>query len=654
MRYNAAKKNADSLREKIDRLETVVNALRESDVDLGSKNGLSGATESFLESAKSDKVLKTAGKLRISSAGGTQYIGPSHWETIIEDIGDIKAYFDKEKSPDSAADDNAYLPHNGTVMPTDIAFGIPRTYNKEAIIQLMPSRAVLDRFVAAWFNGIDSLRLILHGPTFQKEYGEFWLRQTTSSTAWLGLLLAIAGVGAECLGQAVQDQFIIRQAENLRRLTAHALALADYTLLQPYVIETLLIHIKSLLLKHHDVTSETYLLLGLASRLCTQSGYHRDAAHNPAISAFQAEMRRRVWLFICEYDVLISYQRGMFSIIGKMPKDTAEPSNLFDSDFTTDVVPSARPITELTPMTNAIMYGRLIRIVGDIIWISQGFGHGNDSEIDALEQRLEQARDALPARLRHVPINESIIDPMELTLNRYRLEILYLKALCILHQQYLHDVRKKPQRQRCLEAAEKLVNHEIVLLESCLLGGRFARESAVIRRHVHDFNLAAIILCSYLKASRTEQSSLIATEIIKQWPPLLLRACALWEEVGVTSARARRALRAIKQFCHHQTDTPNENPSFALENNRKSLENIHYDDLNGSSTSTGLTGNPTASIARVAGRGLSSARDLNLAAQAQNLCVTQSGNFAIGEEVLFQDVFGSSFSTQDYFQLDWP
>jgi len=655
LRYNAAKQKADAMRKKLDRLEIVVNALRGSDGDHGSEDVLPGATPLPSDSVRSGKTLQTAGKLRMSDAGGTQYIGPSHWETIIEDIGELKAYFDEESSPDLAAEDGLYLPHNSGVMPADIVFGITRTYNQEAIIQSMPPRAVLDRFVATWFNGIDSLRLILHGPTFQKEYSDFWQQQKTYSAAWIGLMLAIAGVGAEVVGQASQDQAILVQAEDLRRLTTHALVLADYTLLQPYVIETFMIHIKSLLLKHHDVTSETYLLLGIASRLCTQSGYHRDAAQNLAINSFQAEMRRRVWLFICEYDVLICYQRGMFSIIEKIPKDTAEPSNLFDSDLTTDVVPSGRPITEFTPMTNAIMYGRLTRVVGDIIWVSQGVTHSNDAEIDALEFRLEQVRDGLPPRLRFVPIDESIIDSEELTLDRYRLEILYLKALCILHQRYLLAVGQEHRQQRCLEAAEQLINHEITLLEACLPGGRFACEPAIIRRHVHDFNLAAVLLCSYLKASQTKGDSLTATKINKNWPSLLLRASALWEEVGVTSARARYALRAIRQFCQHQTDRPTENLSFVSEYAGMSREATGFHEANGLSSSSGPTSNPTASMTLIAGlEVVPSAQAPTQAARAQNLCTRQSGSFAVGEEQLFQEVFGTAYSTQGDFQLDWP
>lgn len=92
-----------------------------------------------------------------------------------------------------------------------------------------------------------------------------------------------------------QDLGSLPKAENFRQLAAHALLLSDHmSRLQPYVIETLLLQVKSQLLKNHDTTPLAWHLLGQAMRTMLLAGYHRDPGTNTAISPFECEMRRRM------------------------------------------------------------------------------------------------------------------------------------------------------------------------------------------------------------------------------------------------------------------------------------------------------------------------------------------------------------------------
>ena len=139
--------------------------------------------------------------------------------------------------------------------------------------------------------------------------------------------------------------------------------------------------VKSMLLSHHDTTRRIWVLLqGLVMRLCFQAGYHRDPGNNTAISSFDCEMRRRVWMFACEYDVLTSYQLGMTSLINHSTYDTAPPANLLDSDFSMDSMPSPRPADEYTPILFEIRYSRLVALYGDAMSLSRHDITSNQSE----------------------------------------------------------------------------------------------------------------------------------------------------------------------------------------------------------------------------------------------------------------------------------
>jgi hypothetical protein len=88
LRYNAArfdKQKADSMREKVDRLEDFVNRVRESQAGSASSTKIAAPQSG---SDISSEVATLIGNFRISDTGGTRYVGPGHWESIIEDVSD--------------------------------------------------------------------------------------------------------------------------------------------------------------------------------------------------------------------------------------------------------------------------------------------------------------------------------------------------------------------------------------------------------------------------------------------------------------------------------------------------------------------------------------------------------------------------------------
>ena len=309
------------------------------------------------------------------------------------------------------------------------------------------------------------------------------------SFAWLALLFAVAAAGAVVSGQARQDAATLGRGEDLRRLTTHALVHADYTASQPYVIEAIILHEKSLLLSQHDTTRRIWQLHGQIMRLCFQAGYHRDPGSNSAISAFDCEMRRRVWMFACEYDILTSYQVGMTSLINRSMCDTARPANLLDSDLSMKRIPPERSSEEYTGMLMALCYSNLTDIFADVTFPAHTLTFPKTSDTKSLQDRLDISREHLPQKLKKVPIDDSFMDPPELILDRLRLEILYWKTTCILYRPYLGRQEYKREHQHCLDAAETLVRTQIPMLEAGQHGGQLSGCTPFLRRHVHDFNL---------------------------------------------------------------------------------------------------------------------------------------------------------------------
>ncbi|KAI6804954.1 hypothetical protein KC332_g13671 [Hortaea werneckii] len=638
------------MREKIDRLESFVSELRRP----ASAVGETQPDRDAQRAVGSDKVsshdspTQHTGTLRISDTGSTQFIGPSHWESILDDLEDVKAYIN---TSESTGEDAAYRSiRSSDITPIDIHLGVTQNYTKEQLLALMPPKQTMDRLIAAWFNALDPLRLIVHAPTFQTEYQRMWLNPTTASPSFLALIFSMACLGAEVSADPTGDPSLASQAEDMRRLTAHSLVLAQYALLPPYIIETLLLHIKGLLLKENDITYKTYTLLGLATRLSTLGGYHRDPSHNQAISPLQAQMRRRVWWMIASYDIIMCYQLGQLSVINQLMKDTQLPSNLYESDLTPESVRPSRPMTENTPMTFAISYGKLTSIFGDVVYSSHTAFEAPD--VEELYERLYQARKDLPPQLQMANIEQSFLDSPEAIMHRYSLEILHQKAICILYRRALNDPSSCEARSRCLDSAQTIIKHIIELLETGWPISHFAASIMSIRRHIHDFVFVAMLLCLELKA-QMPSSSREPSENGEDWSAIvreqLLKGCQLWNKAGVTWPKARHALRAIERFvqpvpiapdglnasCFPVADLSQLPASLGMDGNQ--CEEVPQGQLQ-----TGTVDHFVSDTTNSVDMRLFSSTDMEALGPAHEW------------DSLFRDVFGPSYSAAGDDQLVWP
>ena len=96
-------------------------------------------------------------------------------------------------------------------------------------------------------------------------------------------------------------------AGTFRNLMAQCLTLADYTKPYPYLIESLIFHLHGDYCQSKEADVSVWVLVGVITRLAMRMGYHRDSKMFPNITPFQGEMRRRVWAFVRQADLLFSF-----------------------------------------------------------------------------------------------------------------------------------------------------------------------------------------------------------------------------------------------------------------------------------------------------------------------------------------------------------
>lgn len=193
-----------------------------------------------------------------------------------------------------------------------------------------------------------------------------------------------------------------------RNLMAQCLTLADYTKPYPYLIETLAFHLHGDFSQTKETDVSVWVLVGVITRLAMRMGYHRDSKMFPNISPFDGEMRRRVWTFVRQADLLFSFQVGLPPMIRTEDSDTELPRNLYDDDFDQNCkeLPESRPPNEHTPLSYLIAKSRIAYVFGRVIEQAASIQSGSYDKIMEIDAELRRARDMVPDHLAVRPIEE--------------------------------------------------------------------------------------------------------------------------------------------------------------------------------------------------------------------------------------------------------
>ncbi|KAF2716098.1 hypothetical protein K431DRAFT_279648 [Polychaeton citri CBS 116435] len=578
LRFNTARQNAASMRAKLDRLEKLFVHLK------GDSNSKVQLPDFFGQAHHDEGGAPCSSPcLKVTSfsrpAGNTYHISPSHWESIMDDIADVKAYFEMEDCLESLDSYESFEP-GGSASGIQPYFNVSVIPTKEDLLLLLPSKLDTDRLVGSWYNGIDPLRLIVHAPSFQIDYQLFWQDPASVDMQWLAMLFAIITAGAEISGQIRDDAATLVMADRLRITTVHAINMADCTTIKKWLLETLLIHARAYQIRNQETDVHVCSLLGFCTRLAIMAGFHLDPSRHSAISAHTCEMRRRIWACVCEQDVIGSYQRGAFSAIFRTKSDNVPPANLLDTDFSREAVPAPRSKEDYTPALHQAHCSGLIDVFGDIVHASENLGTPIQADTDALYCRLLQARASWPKVLCLTPFDQAFMDSNELILNRFNLKFLFLKAVCVLYRDYLGT--PGIEQERCLAAAEELVRNQMSMLEHTQPGSKLASSTVFIKHHIHDFNLATMLLCLDMATVRTPADEPDPSDRRVCLRPVIIQACNLWLQTGVSSRRARHALNAVLKFVHQkQHDSPSDIgiSSLIVEVDQVSADSLQPDSL---------------------------------------------------------------------------
>lgn len=206
----------------------------------------------------------------------------------------------------------------------------------------VPAREVADQLIEAYLRTFESVYRVVHIPSFRAEYERYWANPQGANDHFLVLMQLCMAIGA-----AVHDDTF-----SLRASATHWVYEAQFWLMMPCEKSRMTIpglQISLLLHQAKHMTNIgadlTWVGAGSLLRMAMCMGLHEDPRCISKMTAFRAEMRRRLWATVLEVQLQSSLDSGGPPLISPEDFDTDPPANLDDSQLLENAE-SAYPIAK--------------------------------------------------------------------------------------------------------------------------------------------------------------------------------------------------------------------------------------------------------------------------------------------------------------------
>jgi hypothetical protein len=338
---------------------------------------------------------------------------------------------------------------------------------------------------------------------------------------------------------------------------AQCITIADITKPVEHMIEALLLYAMSEYSNQSDGDMGTWLISGTIVRLAFQQGYHRDPSEHSGVSAFQGEMRRRIWHLVESHDLIFSALVGLPTAVKTIEYDTLPISNLYEEELYEEmlVLPPARPLSEPTPVSYQIVKFRIMNGYAQVLEFLHTLRPQPYEDVLRLDHVLKQGRDEIPAHLQLRTLEDMRLDPPFRVMEKYILHHFFHKSTCVLHRKFwdiqsmsANDSTIYYSRRACVSSALVILRQQVFLHRACEPHGPLSSmkwfQFTIFN---HDFLLAAMILSLDIMHMRRGTESSVSecgmTENEKM--DLLTGSRELWANVVDECRDARRSVRIL-------------------------------------------------------------------------------------------------------------
>ncbi|OTB04572.1 hypothetical protein M426DRAFT_320688 [Hypoxylon sp. CI-4A] len=377
---------------------------------------------------------------------------------------------------------------------------------------LLPPKEETDALVAVYLDQFEQIHRIIHIPTFKAEYETFWDPSKTKNASFTALVLSMIAVSC-CLDMQSSSKFVgvksssfqlaerwigacdewhQRQSQKHRQLVHYQIACLLYLAKRVNTIKK----------KRFWTTSGTLVRDGLTV------GLHQDPEHVVAqISPYMAEMRRRLWATMVEFEMQASFDQGLPTLLSSIHNDADAPRNVEDDSFdeNSQVLPVSRAPNQYTSSSYQHFSRRSLALRAELNKILTG--PPMDLEWEQVLQYSDMITheiDQLPAwDMDNVKASEF---PQKPILAHTLLHLQLRQYLIPLHQPYL-KLRKSNSKYQTAELIYYTAARDIVMMHDRL----FQKGIRTLYFLREDTMNAVINLCNVTLHQPKDSMSLIMT-----------------------------------------------------------------------------------------------------------------------------------------------
>ncbi|KAF7175306.1 hypothetical protein CNMCM7691_007346 [Aspergillus felis] len=317
--------------------------------------------------------------------GVPRFISGKHWAWMAEEIQDIQSLLTESQKSSPNEPQGDHLIWESYSSPSNVYSFYPDT-REDCYLLLNIFLANVDPIVrvvhrpslARRFDGFIRTHYSLDKTPVGSSYSNNMAFDPNQSDAFEPLAMSIFYATINSMKETdVSTVFNTDKSHLLRRYRAGTEAyLKQHEFMTSRIFEVLqafVIFLSQTAQYREDDMGKVWPLTGLAIRVATIQGLHRDPLALPlgTIDIVQVELRRRLWAQICHLDFRAAEGHGFAPSIHESDFDTRLPLNVDDVDLIEGVAPSTRlsdapKFTDMTicllRITAAQCYGRIIQI----------------------------------------------------------------------------------------------------------------------------------------------------------------------------------------------------------------------------------------------------------------------------------------------------
>ncbi|EGC44140.1 C6 transcription factor [Histoplasma capsulatum var. duboisii H88] len=443
--------------------------------------------------------------LSLPSGGDSRYFESGHWNSILADIGELKGYF-----ADQGEVDVSETTPEASHCETDLLSGRCGRLTQMEILDRVPPRPLVDFLITRYFNSNDQPLVVIHRPSFRKEYDLFWEDPWSAPIIWVSKLFSMMCSSIRIVthsGEQMPESLLDpdQQMDQYRQLAVHCLFAGNYATGPPHAVEALILYFFTEYTRTPDMQLPCWLLFGVVLRISMRKGYHRDARHHPGLSILEGEMRRRSWTILFHMDLLTSVDASLPRMIQPSQMDSDLPRCIRDEDIdeTTIELPPSRPDVANPLLAFTIVKRALVIVFGTIVDLNNTKEFAPYEKILQLDKALQDSCRVIPTTSEANPTEPAVAESPGSIRRRLMLDLMYQKARCMLHRKYYtlswNNLQYMYSRQTCIEAAMTTLRQQAVLHQELQPGGmlhqfKWMKMSLI----AHESLLSAMILCMYL------------------------------------------------------------------------------------------------------------------------------------------------------------